>query len=209
MADQLNHIYRRLAMIMLATAGLFLVNFNALQAQSSSTDKEVTSDDTAQVVLTEFSDYECPACGYYHPWIKQLKKDFGEDLKIDHHHYPLSQHRFSALAARAAEAARNQGKFTEMHNLIFEHQDQWSRGNAQQIFIGYADELGLDMKQFKKDLNSEEIYKRVQKDKQMGRDRGVNSTPTFYINGDKIQNPRSYQSFKSMIQQVVQQTKSK
>lgn len=209
MADQLNHFYRRFAMIMLATAGLFLINFNTLQAQSTSADKEAVSDDTAQVVLTEFSDYECPACGYYHPWIKQLQKDFGEDLKIVHRHYPLSQHRFSALAARAAEAARNQGKFLEMHNMIFEHQDQWSRGNAQQIFIGYADDLGLDMKQFKEDLNSKEVYNRVQEDKQMGRDRGVNSTPTFYVNGTKIKNPRSYQSFKALIQQAVKQNKNK
>lgn len=160
------------------------------------------SDAEADIVLTEYSDYQCPACGYYYPLVEKLKKEFGSQLKVEYRYFPLNSHQYAALAARAAEAARNQGKFKAMHDLLFKNQDSWSSsGNPQSTFIGYAKELGLDLQQFKSDLNAGETQKAVMEQKQEGVNMGVNSTPTFYINGIKVQQlPRSYEQFKSLIE---------
>lgn len=162
----------------------------------------------AKVVMTEYSDYQCPACGYFHPIVKKLKQEYGDDLKVNYRYYPLNSHQFAALAARAAEAARNQGKFLEMHNRIFDNQQYWaSTGNPQPIFIGYADDLGLDLEQFRDDLNSGETQRAVMEQKQEGRAKGVNSTPTFFINGEKLPTlPRTYQDFKAILDSYMQET---
>lgn len=166
------------------------------------------NDSGAKVVITEYSDYQCPACGYFHPIVKKLKQDYGDDLKVNYRYYPLNSHQFAALAARAAESARNQGKFLEMHNMIFENQQKWSSsGNPQPIFIGYARDLGLDVEQFREDLNSGETQRAVMEEKKQGMNLGVNSTPTFFINGEKLQRlPRTYRDFKAIIESYMQET---
>ncbi|HKL17508.1 MAG TPA: thioredoxin domain-containing protein, partial [Halalkalibaculum sp.] len=98
------------------------------------------------------------------------------------------------------EAAKNQGKFLEMHNMLFENQQQWASGSAQARILGYAKEIGLDLDKFKEDLNAAETQKAVMEEKQEGVQMGVDSTPTFFINGEKLQqNPPSYQDFKTLI----------
>ena len=168
----------------------------AAYAQSSD------SSSKADIVITEFSDYQCPACAYYHPMVEKLKKDFGSKLEVEYRYFPLNSHQYAALAARAAEAARNQGKFKAMHDMLFENQDSWSSsGNPQSVFIGYAKELGLNLEQFKNDLNSGETQKTVMEQKQEGVNMGVNSTPSFFINGIKVQQlPRNYEQFKSLVE---------
>ncbi len=158
----------------------------------------------AEVVVVKFSDYQCPACKYFVPIEEQLKKEFGGRVQIVYKNYPLTMHQFSQIAARAAEAAKKQGKFDQMHELIFTGQEQWSRGNAEAIFTGYANSIGLNMEQFKKDLNSAELQRLIMADKREGRDLGVESTPTFYINGDKIQNnPPTYPQFRALVVQYL------
>lgn len=172
----------------------------ALAQENSSADR---------VTLTEFSDYQCPACAAYHPVVEKLKQDFGDRLHVEYKHFPLNSHRFSFLAARAAEAAKNQDKFLEMHSKLFENQQRWSgSGNAQVIFVNYAKEIGLDVEQFKADLNAGETQKTVVEEKNEGRNLGVNATPTFLIDGDKIeQNPRSYEEFKNLIETKLESSR--
>ena len=97
--------------------------------------QESTSTTVPKVVLTEYSDFQCPSCQYFYPIVKKLKEDFGDQLKVEYKHFPLNSHQYSALAARAAEAAGQQGKFKEMHDLLFENQTRWSySGNPQALF---------------------------------------------------------------------------
>ena len=91
----------------------------------------------AKVVIEKYSDYQCPACANYYSFLKQLKQDYGSDIRVDMKHFPLAQHPYAQVAARSAEAARLQGKFEEMNDLIFAGQQQWSRGNADAIFVNY------------------------------------------------------------------------
>ncbi len=169
----------------------------------SSKENEATaqeSSEPAKLTLTEYSDYQCPACAYFHPIVDSLKKTYGNDLEVVYKDFPLNSHQFAALAARAAEAAKNQGKFLEMHNKLFENQQQWSSGDAESRFVGYAKDIGLDIEQFKQDLNAAETQKAVMEEKQEGVQMGVDSTPTFFINGEKLQqNPPSYEDFKALI----------
>ena len=157
-----------------------------LTAQDNSTEQ-------ATITITEYSDYQCPACAYFHPMVKKLNLKF----------YPLNNHQFAALAARAAQSARNQGKFREMHNLIFENQKRWSQSsNPAPIFESYAEKLELDMEEFRNDLNAMETQKAVMQEKQEGVNMGVNSTPTFFIDGQKLEQlPRTYAQFEQIIQQ--------
>lgn len=169
-----------------------------------------SSAESISVTLTEYSDYQCPACGYFHPIVKKLKDKFGERLQLKLKFYPLNSHQFAALAARAAQAAKNQGKFREMHNMLFENQKHWSSSiNPAPIFEGYAKKIGLDMKQFRNDLNAAETQKAVMEEKQEGRAKGVNSTPTFFIDGQPLEKlPRTYAQFEKVIQKHLNEKKN-
>ncbi len=163
------------------------------------------SDEEAAVTIIEYSDYQCPACAYYHPFVKKIKEKFGDQVKLDLRFFPLNSHQFAALAARAAQSAKNQGKFREMHNLLYENQQRWSQsGNPTPIFVNFARDLNLDIEQFKSDLNSAETQKTVMQEKQEGVNKGVNSTPTFFIDGEQIQRlPRTYADFEKIVQKYL------
>lgn len=169
---------------------------------NSDTSSSSTGEATAQKVeILKYSDFQCPACRNVVPMEEQLESEFGDMVEITYKHFPLSGFQFSRLAAHSTEAAREQGKFREMHDLIFEHQAEWSRGNAREIFESYAEQLNLDMEQFREDVESEEIAARVERDRQEGMRRMVNSTPTFFVNGRKLQqNPQNYEQFKSIVE---------
>lgn len=154
-----------------------------------------------KVQILKYSDYQCPACKAYIPVQEELKREFGDMIEFEYRHFPLSGHQFAELAARAAEAAREQDKYEEMHDLIFEYQEAWSEGGAEGYFTDFAEEIGLDMEQFEEDLTSDEIRQRVESQRQEGIRRQVNATPTFFINGQRLrQNPQSYDQFKSMVE---------
>lgn len=158
----------------------------------------------AKVVIEKYSDYQCPACAFYHSFLKQLKQDLGTDVQVVMKHFPLSQHPYAQVAARSAEAARLQGKFDEMHDLIFAGQQQWSRGNAEAIFIGYAESIDLDVTKFTNDMNSADMNRIVMANRREGLEVGLSSTPTFVINGEKIENnPGSYPLFKELVESYM------
>jgi len=159
----------------------------------------------ASAVLVEYSDFQCPACGAYYPLMKQITEDFGDKIAFVYRHFPLKQiHKHATLAAEAAEAAGQQGKFWEMHDLIFENQLTWSNKiSSKDTFVEYAERLGLNAEKFKSDLESKEIKNKVESDYLSGISFGVNGTPTFFLNGKKLANPRAYDEFKQIIEQAI------
>ncbi len=187
------------AVLLFMGAGGFL---STTTAQSSEGDVSIT--------ITEFSDYQCPACAYFHPMVKKLKEQFGDQINLELKYYPLNSHQFAALAARAAESAKNQGKFLEMHNKLFENQNQWANsGNPTPIFVNYARDIGLDIDQFKEDLNSGETQRVVMEQKQVGVNKGVRSTPTFIIDGEQLNPlPRTYAQFEQVVKRYLNEKKS-
>lgn len=165
---------------------------------------------TAPVILVEYSDFQCPACGAYYPMVKSLKQEFGDDVAFVYRHFPLMQtHPFAEPAARAAEAAGAQSKFWEMHDLLFENQSTWSRAsNPIQQFSQYAETLGLDLAQFAEDFESDAAAEKVQNDLRRGVQLGVNSTPTFFLNGKKLQ-PRSLSDVRDAVAEELEERKDK
>ncbi len=158
-------------------------------------------DTKSQVTLIEYSDFQCPACGAYYPLVKQLVKDF-PNLAVVYRHFPLQQHGNARIAAQAAEAAGMQGKFWEMHDLLFDGQRFWSEEkNAKDIFNTYAEKLGLNLEKFKADFDSSEVKNNIEADVQSGTAQ-IDGTPTFFLNNQKIQNPQSYEQFRGIIQQA-------
>ena len=164
----------------------------------------ITGNKAAGIVLIEYSDFQCPACGAYFPILKQLKSELGDQFLFVYRHFPLPQHQNAPAAAVAAEAAGTLGKFWEMHDQIFEHQTDWSNASdPSPQFTDYAVQIGLDRDAFLKELAVREHVSNVNNDYASGRKAGVNSTPTFFLNGIKIENPRSFDEFKSLIQNAA------
>jgi protein-disulfide isomerase len=157
------------------------------------------------VTLIEYGDFECPACAAYYPLVKQVKEKYKDDITFQFRHFPLVQiHRNAMAAHRAAEAAGKQGKFFEMHDMLYERQQAWkSDTNATATFEGYAKELGLDVEQFKREAASGEINDIINADIKEGQAVDATSTPTFVINGKKIENPRDLEGFFKLIDDAI------
>lgn len=154
----------------------------------------------AELVLIEYADFQCGACAYYHPIMKELMDEYDEQVYYVFRHFPLTNiHQYATLAARSAEAAGRQGKFWEMTDKIFRNQNIWARGNAPFEFTKYARELDLNMNQFQSDLGSDELFRRVEQDFNSGLELNITSVPSFFINGEKIMNPRTLDEFRTMI----------
>ncbi len=163
------------------------------------------------VTLIEYGDLQCPACKSYFPMVKQVKEEFGDDITFQFRHFPLNQiHPHAFQASRAAEAAGNQGKFFEMHDLMYENQDSWSQAdNVTSVFESFAQQLGLNMDKFKADSASSQTAAVINADIKAGQAAGANSTPTFVINGRKIEkNPTSFEEFKQLIQEEINKSNS-
>ncbi|MCR4264153.1 MAG: DsbA family protein, partial [Candidatus Roizmanbacteria bacterium] len=153
-------------------------------------------------LLIEYSDFQCPACRQYYPVVKQLVEEKGDQFTFTYRHFPLAQHENADDAARAAEAAGKQGKFWEMHDLLFERQEAWAEvGNPDEAFLTYAEELELNREQFEADYQAQELKDKISNDYNSGVRAGVNATPTFFLNGEKIQ-PGSFDEFALLIDQA-------
>lgn len=168
-------------------------------------DDYVTGPADAPVTLIEYLDFECEACGAYFPLVKQLEQEFPNDLTVVRRYYPLPGHKNGLTAALAVEAAARQGKYNEMHDLLFTEQRNWGEKQmpTPAVFEGYAQKLDLDLTKFKQDVASQSVKDRVQRDVSSGTKLGNTGTPSFYLNGQKIQNPRSLEDFKTLIQAEI------
>lgn len=176
---------------------------NIVLPSAVSSDDWIKGPDSAKTILVEYSDFQCPACRFYYPFVKQLENDFPDKLRVVYRHFPLPIHNFSYLAAQAAEAAGQQKKFWEMHDLLFEQQEEWaaSKNNdaAFNNFISYARTLNLDINKFKNDFGSREIKSKIDGDFQGGEKAGIQGTPSFFLSGRFIANPSGYDEFKKLI----------
>ena len=145
-------------------------------------------DINAPVAVEEFADFQCPPCAALHFELRMIEAKYRPRLRVVFRQFPLEQiHKNALLAARAAEAADIQGHFWEMHDRLYEKQDEWSNAaDARQRFIGYAQYLRLDLKKFELDLDSEQTAQRVSADYRRGQSIQINSTPTVFANGREV-----------------------
>lgn len=157
-----------------------------------------------KAVLVEFGDLQCPACGVYHPLIVQAREEFKDNLTYVFRNFPLAQHKNAKTAAYALEAAGLQDKYWEMQDKLYTEQGEWSAlENPTEIFLKYAREFKLNETKFKADMSSSDIKKRVETDLADGALLKVNSTPTFFLNGVKIDLFENYEEFKKMIEDAM------
>jgi protein-disulfide isomerase len=140
------------------------------------------------VKLEEFGDFECPPCGMFHPILQQMHEEFGDKLQITFREFPLvPTHQHALAAASAAEAAGLQGKFWEMHDLLYEHQNDWKKEfDVRPIFEGYAKQIGVDVERYKRDMNGDLVAQRIFADGKRGHSLGVKGTPTVFMNGREV-----------------------
>ncbi len=177
---------------------------------TSKLSNHVMGDNAKKVVLVEYGDYQCPACGSYFPIVKQVVEKYKADIQFQFRNFPLSQiHQNARASSRAAEAASMQGKFWEMHDLLYEQQKSWeSSTNVVPIFESYAMQLGLDMAKFKTDYAGTEVNDITNADYEAGVKLGVNSTPTFFLQGKKIEkNPQTLDDFNKLIEEAIKNVK--
>ena len=154
----------------------------------------------AAVTLVEYGDFECPYCGAAYPIVKQIQQNLGEQLCFVFRHFPLTQiHPHAERAAEAAEAAGAQGRFWEMHDLLFENQQSLDDRNLLRL----AKVLKLDIERFAHELVEGTYLERVREDFMSGVRSGVNGTPTFFINGVRHDGPWDMQSLLTSIADAV------
>jgi protein-disulfide isomerase len=142
----------------------------------------------AMVTLEEFGDYQCSPCGALHPSLKKLKQEFGPNLNFVFRNLPLTTlHKNALAAAQAAEAARMQNRFWEMHDLLYENQDLWKDDiNPKSIFVKFAEDLGLDTARFARDMDDKQVNLRIEADRSAAAELGIDSTPTLLVDGRKL-----------------------
>jgi len=159
----------------------------------------------ARVVVIEYSDFQCPACGAYAPILKQLESEYADRVAFVFRHFPLrSIHLNAEPAARAAEAAAQQGKFVEMRDKLYDTQSAWSNlTDPASTFKEYAGELGLNTDTFSSDYTSQAVRDHINADVDSGRSAGISGTPTFYLNGTKLSNPSSVEAFRRLIDEAL------
>lgn len=154
----------------------------------------------APVTIVEFSDFECPFCGRAAPVLHEAVEEFPGKVRLVFFHYPLPMHEYALPAAKAAVAAQKQGKFWEMHDQLFEYQNELNDTKFKEL----ATKLGLDMKKFEADFASDETEKKVMADRAQGRKVGVDSTPSVFINGRPYQYDESRESLYAYIREELE-----
>jgi protein-disulfide isomerase len=170
-----------------------------LSAPVNADQDHVLGKSSAPVTLVEYGDFECPFCGRSYPAVRRIRGELGDRLRFVFRHYPRPEHPHARHAAQAAEAASAQGRFWEMHDQLFEHQDAQTDSDLAQ----YAADIGLDVERFGHDLTSHVSVERVQRDIQSGAHSDVHGTPTFFINGVKHEGPDTFDDLLYAIQQQL------
>ncbi|HXD33995.1 MAG TPA: thioredoxin domain-containing protein [Pyrinomonadaceae bacterium] len=142
------------------------------------------------VTVEEFGDYQCPPCGRLHPEIKSIEQEYGNRLVFVFRNLPLTKiHANALIAAKAAEAARLQQKFIQMHDRLYERQDEWKdEKDPRPTFIRYAGELGLDTDRFDRDIDGPAVQQRLADDQKRADSMGVQGTPTVFVEGREMKN---------------------
>lgn len=191
-------------------AGIFALTGNKAGAPNKgSAGKTLTNHVEGQgksgVKLVEYGDYQCPFCGQAYAPVKQAVADLGDQIYFQFRNYPLtSVHQNAFASARAAEAAAMQDKFWQMHDALYETQDQWSGlGDPSRFFVQLAQRIGLDTSRFKTDYASIKVNDLINADLSEGGKLKIQGTPAFYIDGKAVDLP--YQSGAAAVEKVIQQ----
>ncbi|HVN37184.1 MAG TPA: thioredoxin domain-containing protein [Myxococcota bacterium] len=153
----------------------------------------------AKLAIVEFSDFQCPFCRRVTPTLAQIEREYGDKVRIVFKHMPLEMHPKAPAAHAAAEAAHQQGKFWEMHDLIFGNQEAMSP----EKYVEYAKQLNLDVDRFQKDVASAEIKARIEADEAEGQKLGLSGTPSFFVNGRYLSGAQPFDVFKQLIDQEL------
>ena len=197
------------ATTLVVVAVVVLYFFTGAAATQASKAAPVSSTDItygpkdAKLTVIEYSDFQCPFCAEYAKWLTQLRAKYGDQVQFVFRNYPLSNHQWATLAAKVGYAASLQGKFWEMHDLLFKNQDQWaSSSDPRPYFDAYAKQLGLNIKQFHADADAQSTTDFIKKQAAEGKKAGVTHTPWFVI-GDKSVLPRSLEQFDKAIQAAL------
>ncbi|WP_152218436.1 MULTISPECIES: DsbA family protein [Arthrobacter] len=214
-------LQNRIVIGLLAAVALVIgmvILFNALGEDESqaagtpTTAAEVVREDSHRLseapdekaVLVEFLDFECEACLAAYPLVEDLSEEYGENLTVVARYFPLPGHPNSETAAAAVEAAAQQGKFTQMHALMYEKQTEWGHTSEDRspVFREYAEDLGLDMDAYDAAIANPATMDRVNIDKRDGMALNVGGTPTFFLDGEKIQ-PATVEEFRTLIETAI------
>jgi protein-disulfide isomerase len=141
----------------------------------------------AAVTLEEYGDFQCPPCGGLEAPLQQIERDYALSLRVIFRNFPFTIHEHAHEAAYAAEAAGLQGRFWEMHDLLYREQAGWSKTkDVQPLFDSYAGMIGLNLERFKKDVGGEQVKAKVASDQKRGEALGVKNTPTIFINNQSV-----------------------
>jgi protein-disulfide isomerase len=159
-------------------------------------DAHALGDATAAVTLVEFADFQCPACGQQEPILEKLVEDHPREIRFIYMHMPLSAiHPRAEIAAEASECAADQGRFWQFHHITFENQDDLSDDSLAR----YAERAGANMATFRHCLATQTVSPRIRSDIQRGRRLGVNSTPTIFVNGQRLEGAQTYEDLSRVI----------
>lgn len=201
-----------IATIVLLIGGVFyLSGTNPAVTSEGTIDKKVLiagkntkGKKSATVTVVEFSDFQCPACGAFHPDMKKILSDYNGKIYFIYRHFPLPLHKNAMKAAQAAEVAGAENKFWQMHDKLFETQSEWSEiVDPTSLFVGYAKSLDIDEEKFKKALDEGTHLSLIQKDLQDGNKAGVNATPTIFVNGKKVEGATSIADLTAKVRTAI------
>ncbi len=160
--------------------------------------------ENAEVVVTEYSDFQCPACKAAQPVVKQVVDQYGDRIKFVYANFPIPSHQNGDEAARAGECGFDQGKFWELHDVFFDKQETWGNlADPKEEFTTYATSVGMDATAFATCYDGSDAKNRVQQDTREANSKGVNSTPTFFVNGQKIVGAQPLSKFQEAIDEEL------
>jgi protein-disulfide isomerase len=207
-------IWAGVVVIILAAVGFIFLLVNTSGSNTTTTSinvKPISSSDitkgnkNAKVTIIEYSDFQCPSCAAYHPWVNQLLQDFSNKIYFSYRFFPLTNaHQNAMISAQAGFAAYKQGKFFEMADMLFNNQSAWQGlADPTSVFAGYAQSLKLDLQKFKTDMNSDAAKNFIQGEYDEGLNAGITYTPSFILDGKLIQNPPTYDGFKTLVNNEI------
>ncbi len=211
--------------LVLVTAGVIIAGAVSSKSSSNSsssangnfvatTAPAITSADwsegnpNASVSIIEYGDFECPACAEYEPLVEQLVQNYSSTIHFVFRNFPLyTIHPDAGISAQAAEAAGLQGKYWEMHDLLYKNQNDWVTTAPTDVvskyFDGYAQSIGIDVNKFNTDIGSSQVLAKIQTDVNGGNAASIDHTPTFFVNLKQIPNPSGYADFQAAIEQAL------
>ena len=190
---------------------MFLSNSNPKTTATGAIDKKILISGkntiglpSAKVTVVEFADFQCPACGAFYPDMKKITSDYNGKIYYTYRHFPLPLHKNAMKAAQAAQAGAVENKFWKMHDKLFETQSEWSEvDDPTALFVSYAKSSGIDEVKFKKALDENIYVSTIQKDIEDGNIAGVNSTPTVFVNGRKVEGANSIADLSAKVRQAI------